>query len=539
MDKADSSCLTEEQRSYWQKLMEEDPARFEKPAGPHEWGCFDLTDLVEAVMHSCQNSQKAMMITAIEFFAKFSKGKEFCRQFGALLQKVKLIRVAGIRSMPFKDDRFGGFVAENYSAAAMLLPWMSLVVESQALLPPAPTATKPTRLPGPDKKLKDWTIKENTRYLQLINVKPESTKKQPLFEQVQRCRSDPNISEPVEPEVEEEPEESADDGNTARKEPPSTMRDFFLSAHLMYKMMLSRDLPGEQGRNRLLAHVMSFLSKWEKVDRISSGKKAKPIHISKYSSMGLLRCPDSFLEFELLRNLHEGGGALGEGVVKKLRSLSPTIARKNWSVNLVDAFYRQVTVEVLLRDLDQEDAPDGYESEDEAEIPHPMVFEDDGEMRSYSGLPRGGDRTRYRKYKAHSSEDGSETPSHPRRLVEAATPMSVTFYRKVAEKRESSELGVGSVLVGAATKGGLVPVKTSAEDGWQDPHGFLYLSVSVSSELVPYGEAGGISMDGFEIVGHGLCLPLLKDEVSVDSRSRRRCAFITDDWEWFDGNRLH
>ena len=116
--------------------------------------------------------------------------------------------------------------------------------------------------------------------------------------------------------------------------------------------MFSKNLTGPEGQERHLVRTRIFLSRWHHVEEtLKLGKKkGNPCYVDKYNTLGLLRIAATFDLCDLVRNTHEGG-QMGEGIVKSLRELCPTVARDGWSANLVSAYYREETLATFLLDM--------------------------------------------------------------------------------------------------------------------------------------------------------------------------------------------
>ena len=70
--------------------------------------------------------------------------------------------------------------------------------------------------------------------------------------------------------------------------------------------------------------------------------------------MGLLRVCESFVHFKHVRNLYEGG-VIGEGVVKVLRPLVAKGVHNQWATNLLLAYYRHRTLDMLIEEAEEKD----------------------------------------------------------------------------------------------------------------------------------------------------------------------------------------
>ena len=510
-----------------------------RPPHPALWDLFEVDQLIETPMHNAMNCQKSVLVTAIKYFSTFGKGSQFCKSSAKLLEQVKSMALLEIRAMPFKDHKFGGFVAENYSAVMMLMPWVSQLFETRLLLP-GPTSTDDLALPDPNQKPHNrWSMKENRRWLQLRGLTPpEGITKDALRDCVARKRQDKDCPEEI-PDL----EETNGVGTRPREQPPETLRQLFLLCHRMFQAMFSSKLSGAAGRNRLLARTKLFLSHWDKVDLMILPKRKKPIHIAKFNTLGLLRSCDTFLRFSLIRNMHEGG-AMGEGIVKTLREKCPAVAKDNWSSNLVSAFYHSATLATLLRDMEDsrtaepvgesEEEPVERKAGDEQHRPgnrqkkrrrlnrcfcEPFDPPKEG-MATLRRLPSVS--VHCRRCKAFAS-DGSTTCEHPGSLLRNGTPISFVAHR------ESNE---NLIVLAVATNRGFLNLRWDNATKCKDEHGFLCFHFWASEGIPALSHGGDTQLPGFNFLCSGTLLPWL---LELPRGERRRFAAISNDWEWFDG----
>ena len=520
------------------------PELYSRPSHPAMWDMFEIGDQTEAIMHSSQNCQKAALVSLIKYCSRFSKGTQFCKLASMLANMVKLLRLEKIRAMGFKDKKFGGLVAENFAAIALLFPWISLIFYLDEMKP-SKVADKPTTTPDPKvKPHSKWTKAENQLWCDLRKIPHAGKNAKQLRKLVKDWKDDPNCPEPMEIQPEEQQEKPKP---KPHDEPPDTARKLLLAAHKMFKVMHSCDLVREEGRNRLQAHVMAFLSLWHRLDKLVFPEAPVPVYLSKYNSMGLLRMCEAFMNFEAPGNLHEGGNAMGEGVVKALRQMCPAVARDGWSRNLLHSFYRQKAIDVVMNDMDQlvEDVDSSHLEDDDLWLIDQIDTDEDcpgedvleGDDSSGNGVldmdhfsSNLGHRSRYRKHK----ESGVDSPSA---MIEGKRPFSVTFYRCPQQnKRKRTDFEMPGLLLGVVTKQGLVALKVMDKDKWVDPFGFTYFRLEVCEEIIPF--SNGINIHGFTIVGHGLGLPAFGPMHDQFEPKAARCAFLSDEWKWFDGSCL-
>jgi hypothetical protein len=121
----------------------------------------------------------------------------------------------------------------------------------------------------------------------------------------------------------------------------------------MFRAIFCTDIAGISAKNRATASVMRFLSKMELLDQRLNPKREKPIWIAKFNFLGLLRVCESFVEFQQVKNLYEGG-EIGEAIVKELRPLVAKGVHGRWATNLLLSNYRNSTLDLLIDALENE-----------------------------------------------------------------------------------------------------------------------------------------------------------------------------------------
>lgn len=139
------------------------------------------------------------------------------------------------------------------------------------------------------------------------------------------------------------------------REPISTdeIRDLVWQMFNMFRAIFCTDLCGVEAKNRATASGMRFLSHMESLDLKLNPKRLKPIWISKFNFLGLLRDCESFLQSNHVRNLYEGG-MFGEGIVKLLRPLVAKGVHGRWATHLLLAHYQHSTLDILINATEDE-----------------------------------------------------------------------------------------------------------------------------------------------------------------------------------------
>jgi len=296
-----------------------------KPEYPAIWDLTEIDYITETPMHLAMGVQKAVLRTTLSYGAGRGRQTEFVNRCTPLLKKLKSLNVDTLPILTFKDEKFGGYVAENYRAITMILPWLSRILEEESMQPtedvePPDQSEKPyAKWNG--KECKAWMAQRGIRGLSSV---PAAEAKQMVRDYLS---GDPaNIPAVV--------------VNHARHIPPGTIRQLALLANGLFSVVMATDKVENEGKNRTQAIVSMFLTLYHRLDQVLFPKREKPVWLAKYNILGLLRVPQHFIDFRLVRNLYEGG-SIGEGMVKQFRLLCPRGVRDGWSKNVIRAFYRQ------------------------------------------------------------------------------------------------------------------------------------------------------------------------------------------------------
>jgi hypothetical protein len=248
------------------------------------------------------------------------KGTELKKRIKPLVESVQELRLPYVPCRMFKNEKFGGFVAENYRALTMLSPWIFRCLLDKEYSP------TPPMLPSTGKPRDKWTMKENAAWLKVRGIKfPHKSTAAERTSLVDGYYNEPNGPPAVVP-------------NTT----PSAhkIRHLLVLLFRLFGTLFSTDLKGAKAGNRFDALAVQFLNCVEDIGKACLPNKKRPIWLSKYGMMGLLRCRQHFVDYTYPHSLYEGG-IEGEGMVKELRPLCPNAVRAGWPLNLMNAYNRQ------------------------------------------------------------------------------------------------------------------------------------------------------------------------------------------------------
>ncbi len=296
------------------------PHMYELPATPAAWSIGSMDQRVEAIMHLAMNTEKAVFKLVLKWASLSGNGGLLRRRLQPLVESVSTLRLPYLPVRMFKNEKFGGYVAENYRALTMLSPWLFRCLLENEFIPKAPAV-------APDQKPRSkWSKLENTGWLQLrgLPVPPKicAAELTTLVDSYFIAPTGP-------PEVQ-----------TFTAPAVADIRQLLVLLYQVFGTLFATTMAGEAAGNRFDALVVQFLSLIERVGHACHPKLKKDIWISKYGLLGLLRCHKHFTDYTLPHSLYEGG-IEGEGMVKMLRPLCPNAVRAGWPLCLMDAYNRQ------------------------------------------------------------------------------------------------------------------------------------------------------------------------------------------------------
>jgi hypothetical protein len=296
-----------------------------KPEPPAMWHLTTICQIIETPMHLLLGIQKAFFQMIPQWASRRSKATEWVSRGNVVVGMVTKCAVAICKTRAWKNEKHGGWVAETFTGATMTLPWSTSIFNEESfalkeLTPPPDPATKPQA---------KWKKEENASWLKIRGLPCHS--KMPAKELKATVAEYMRL-----------PASSLPPIRTTKKGsiPPSVIRDLALTLYRMCAAMMCTDLSGHQASNRLSALTMVFLSKYDRLDLALNPKRDKPVWLSKFNFLSLIRAPQHFLDHRHIRNLHEGG-SMGEANVKPLRELVPKGLRGDWARILVETYYRR------------------------------------------------------------------------------------------------------------------------------------------------------------------------------------------------------
>jgi hypothetical protein len=305
------------------------PDQYMLPTIPAAWHIGSVDQRVETIMHLAMNTQKAVFKLVLHWAGMMDHGPTLRNRIQPLLHAVQELCLPYLPARMFKNGKFGGYVAENYRALTHLSPWLLRCLLEDRFAPKVPV------LAPRNKPRAKWTIKENTEWLKVRRIKvPAPMPAVELTSFMDQYFTAVDGLPPLQP-------------STIPTAPQ--MRCLVWLLFRVFDTLFSTELEGIIAGNRFEALVVQLLDCVETIGRACHPDKKKPIWLSKYGLLGLLRCRQHFIDYTHVHSLYEGG-IEGEGMVKELRPLCPDAVKSKWPLNLMNAFNRQNILATLTTD---------------------------------------------------------------------------------------------------------------------------------------------------------------------------------------------
>jgi hypothetical protein len=119
---------SEQERNSFLRDTLANPSAYTPPSVPAIWNATTIRNLPESVMHLAMNLQKAVLKLMFVYANSKSMGTHLVHRSQPLLRMIEKLVVSSAPVRTFHNNQFGGFVAENYRAVMMVLPWWSHIL---------------------------------------------------------------------------------------------------------------------------------------------------------------------------------------------------------------------------------------------------------------------------------------------------------------------------------------------------------------------------------------------------------------------------
>jgi hypothetical protein len=303
------------------------PNHYEKPKPPILWSRFPLHCIPETPMHLMMGVVKAVNSLGYDWASCNNMGTVFVESLNVRITLMH--RFARISYYPVarfgKTGSYPGWVGDTCRTWWQLMPW---VYDS------LPEKLDPTTYVQPTTNHGTWNGKQCQQFLRSKGTtgvwKLNAAEAKSLVEE--------HLSLPP------------------SKRPPTVIpagSDVDLAsirtlAFHTYRMMslLFRAHHDETSKRQAKAAVKVFLTAYTRIDHRVNGREEKDGYLSKFNFISLLRSLENMDYFGSLLNIQEGGDD-GEGLVKKMRKLTPRGLKANFASNLLLRFNRQEILNMM------------------------------------------------------------------------------------------------------------------------------------------------------------------------------------------------
>ena len=253
---------------------------------------------------------------------KQSKYSSFMRLASTRLNVIQKLNLKWCKAMPYKGNKLGGWVSENYLAFARVCKWFFLILDN--------VGRDEEEYVEPTKPQNKWTKKENTGWLKIrgLDTKGNALELRTRVATLQQKEGGPPpVLEPC----------------------GGTIDDVFNLVSAMFLMVRSvmvKSCGNDEVKEaeRCIKLFLTRLVQFEKL-MITDGNKAR--WISSYTFPCLLNIPDIMREFGPMRNYWEGG-IKGEGFLRFLKPEHGTIGiRQSWEKMVMERVVRKKILAVI------------------------------------------------------------------------------------------------------------------------------------------------------------------------------------------------
>jgi len=343
-----------------------DPSMFEMWKFPAFWSRdTDILQHIDVAMHLIfLGVVKTVMQQIHDWMITRNKGTRFVQFADTVFDTIEQLKLSWCRITSYKNGNFGGWISENYVAAAKLMCWFYAGIGQIAADPV---------FDEPDIELKYWRKTHHYAWLKIRGLDTTGTAcelKHRVEKYLKQRGGPPDIPEPA--------------GG-----PVQNVLNTVSALRSMISRLMIREVT-EASLNDLERHIKIFLNAYEVFDRGIRKKDVIPTWVSSYNFCCLLNYPNVIREFGPIRNLWEGGG-MGE---KVLRLVKPNWYgfRKNWQVNKLDQVLRKMSM-IKMSGKTKTTAIDNFEDKltddhgylsDSSSDEHDCITHDDG----FSGLAK-------------------------------------------------------------------------------------------------------------------------------------------------------
>ena len=245
-----------------------------------------------------------------------NKYSSFMRLASTRLNVIRRLNLKWCKAIPYKGNKLGGWVSENYLAFARICKWFFLILDS--------VGQDEEEFVEPTSNQSRWTAKDNRAWLKVRGL-DTSGKAMELRMRVANLRNQEGGPPPL------------------LQPSGGTIDDVFHLVETMFGMVRSLMVTSSgddevQEADRCIKLFLTRIAHFEK--NINTDEK-KTKWIASYTFPCLLNLPDAMAEFGPLRNYWEGG-VKGEGILRFLKPEHSTIGlRSSWETMVLERAIRK------------------------------------------------------------------------------------------------------------------------------------------------------------------------------------------------------
>ena len=291
------------------------------PQWKHKSGHLNVA-YIDAIMHLIFYGTGGSSISDITKFLKLKKKHtSFMNHVNDITQEITNMRLDWCKLLPYKNGKFGAWVAENWIAYLRICKWIYssiyIITEDEKYVPPSTPQDK-------------WTKKQNVEWLKVRGLLSEGDAKC-VKELVKTCINDsgggPSILPPI-------------GGNIMNVTNLVTSMSRMV-AHVMTKvvtppLLIECDIS-----------IKIYLTMVHKFDIALNGTgDRKFTWVQKSNYLSLLNLPNQMKIYGPMRCYWEGGYR-GEGLIQELKSIINHGLTNNWQHNTMKRFFNLRTLSIL------------------------------------------------------------------------------------------------------------------------------------------------------------------------------------------------
>ena len=315
-------------------LMIDEPHKHGEWIYPVMWDSgIDLQQVTEPCMHLLfLGLMKSNCFQIQEWAAMRNQYSAMRRELEQRTMVLEQLHLGWCKVQPYRGEKLGGWVSENFMAFARISPWVYSCLHSLKDDPPFE--------PPDDKPIGKWSTDECKNFLRPRRILLAGKVKE------LRERVGENIDVPIPPPV----------GG-----PVEEVQAMIISQWEMNSFYMGMDdLPEDDSQKKigscLIRLFLSALAAHDSSTGPVAGRKL-PVWLTQYNCQSLLNLPQQTETLGPIRNRWEGGKR-GEGF---LRTVKPIVmnGRKNWQKNLFLNILRQKTL-VQMKSTNEDDDTSDY-----------------------------------------------------------------------------------------------------------------------------------------------------------------------------------